>query len=295
MESKEMDRDGTIIITGASGGIGRALTRALARHGKRIIMACRNLDTAEVVRQAILAENNDTDIETMPLDLASLKSVRHFTQTLTNRNEKISVLINNAGVMNKDFRRTEEGFEHTVGVNYLATSLLTIGLLPLFETMGTIVNTVSCTYRMGEVGSGFFDPDERQYRQFKAYGSSKLALLLFSLELAERYPHLNVYAVDPGVVDTGMITMHRWFDPLADLLFRPFIKSPEKGAATTLSLVLNSDPVSGRGGGDSPTTAEVAATLLRKNGKAVALPDWVSRHPRKEWLWNETKMLMQQY
>ena len=101
-----------------------------------------------------------------------------------------------------------------------------------------IINTLSCTYRIGKVGPGWTEIDREHFARFKCYGNSKLALLLFSLELERtlRSRGIEVFAADPGVVDTGMITMHRWFDPITDLLFRPLIKSPEKGAATALKL-----------------------------------------------------------
>lgn len=84
---------------------------------------------------------------------------------------------------------------------------------------------------MGEVGDHFFETDSEHYRRFKAYPDSKLAVLMFTTELARRVHgrSIVVNAVDPGVVNTGMITMHRWYDPLADIFFRPFIKSPERG------------------------------------------------------------------
>ena len=88
-----------------------------------------------------------------------------------------------------------------------------------------IVNTLSCTYRIGRVDGRLLEPDPERYARFRAYGTSKLALLLFSIELREQVARqgIGVFAADPGIVDTNMITMHRWFDPIADLLFRPLI------------------------------------------------------------------------
>ena len=140
--------------------------------------------------------------------------------------------------MNGTFGLTADGFEQTVGVNCVGTAALTLALLPLMHPGSRIVNTLSCTYRIGRVDDRLLEPDPERYARFRAYGTSKLALLLFSLELRERVARqgIGVFAADPGIVDTNMITMHRWFDPIADLLFRPLIKTPEQGAETALQL-----------------------------------------------------------
>ncbi len=226
------------IVTGASGGMGQVLTTELLRRGYRTVMACRDLKKSEPIRQRILQRCSATELELLPLDLASLDSIRQFSELLKQRDETISVLINNAGSMNDSFRLSQDGFEMTTAVNYIGTAALTLSLLPLMHSGSRIINTLSCTHRIGQVGPGWTKVDREHFARFKCYGNSKLALLLFSLELERtlRNRGIEVFAADPGVVDTGMITMHRWFDPITDLLFRPLIKSPEKGAATALKL-----------------------------------------------------------
>lgn len=226
------------IVTGASGGMGQVLTTELLRRGYRTVMACRDLKKSEPIRQRILQRCSASELELLPLDLASLESIRQFAELLKQRNETIGVLINNAGSMNDSFRLSQDGYEMTVAVNYIGTAALTLSLLPLMHAGSRIINTLSCTYRIGQVGPGWTEIDSAHFARFKCYGNSKLALLLFSLELERtlRSRGIEVFAADPGVVDTGMITMHRWFDPITDLLFRPLIKSPEKGAATVLKL-----------------------------------------------------------
>lgn len=226
------------IVTGASGGMGQVLTTELLRRGYRTVMACRDLKKSEPIRQRILQRCSASELELLPLDLASLDSIRQFAELLKQRNETIGVLINNAGSMNDSFRLSQDGYEMTVAVNYIGTAALTLSLLPLMHSGNRIINTLSCTYRIGQVGPGWTEIDSAHFARFKCYGNSKLALLLFSLELERtlRSRGIEVFAADPGVVDTGMITMHRWFDPITDLLFRPLIKTPEKGAATALKL-----------------------------------------------------------
>ena len=178
------------------------------------------------------------------------------------------------------FGLTADGFEQTVGVNCVGTAALTLALLPLMHPGSRIVNTLSCTYRIGRVDDRLLEPDPERYARFRAYGTSKLALLLFSLELRERVARqgIGVFAADPGIVDTNMITMHRWFDPIADLLFRPLIKTPEQGAETALQLACGKLPVSGNG-------------LYWRNGKARRISDSVVNHPCRKHLWKQILQL----
>jgi len=239
-----------VIVTGANGGMGQAITRAMARTGASVIMACRNVERAAGIRDEIVRETGNGRVELHVLDLASVASIRAFVEGLNER--EVSVLINNAGTMCRDFSTTVDGLETTVGVNYVGTWLLTNLLLPSMgrREKSRIINTSSVTSKMGRVDETFFKLDPVHYRRFKAYPNSKLALLMFTIELARRLEgrRITVNAVDPGVVNTGMITMHRWYDPLADLFFRPFIKSPERGVATAL-LLATSERYAGVTGG----------------------------------------------
>lgn len=268
------------IVTGASGGIGQALTERLARQGYRVLMACRNPEKSEPILARIRKRSGNPEISLRPLDLGSLESIARFTAELKTRGEKIDVLLNNAGTMNGAFGLTADGFERTVGVNYVGTAALTLSLLPLMHPGSRVVNTLSYTCRIGRIDDRLLEPDPARYARFRAYGTSKLALLLFSLELRERVARqgIGVFAADPGIVDTGMITMHRWFDPIADLLFRPLIKTPEQGAETSLQLARGLLPVNGN-------------ALYWRNGKARRVPDATVNHPYRERLWERILQL----
>jgi hypothetical protein len=128
-----MMKDKIVLITGANRGIGKETTRALARKGATIIMACRNLEKAEPVCEMIQTESKNPNIKVMKLDLASLESVRNFTQEFKARYQKLNVLINNAGVFCMKREETEEGFELIMGVNHLGHFLLTHELLPILQ------------------------------------------------------------------------------------------------------------------------------------------------------------------
>ncbi len=275
-----MDK-GLFIITGANGGMGKAITRAIAGNGVPVVMACRNVERAADIRDEIVRETGNGRVELHRLDLASVASIRAFVDGLNGR--EVSVLINNAGIMCKDFTVTEDGLETTVGVNYVGTWLLTNWLIPNMGRTGKarIINTSSITCKMGEVGDRFFEPDSEHYRRFKAYPDSKLAVLMFTTELARRVHgrSIVVNAVDPGVVNTGMITMHRWYDPLADIFFRPFIKSPERGAMTAIFLATSDQYMNVSGG-------------FFRNKRQVKLPKAALDVDACRNLWSQTEQLV---
>jgi retinol dehydrogenase-12 len=268
-----------IVITGANRGIGRGITKALAKTNASIIMACRNIEKSLDTCNKIKEENNNQNIELLPLDLASIKSIQSFVNTLQKRKIEISILINNAGVLSTSYQETIDGFELTVGVNYIGQYLLTRLLLPrISKGIGRIINISSIMYRLGRVDANFFQCRNKPYRGFHTYADSKLALLLFSLELAEQIDHdgITVNSVDPGIVNTNMITMNKWFDPLTDILFRPFIKSEDRGAQTSVFLAT-----------DHRLENETGKYFINK--KERKLPDWVITHPFRKELWKETE------
>ena len=231
-------KGGRIIVTGASGSMGSAATRELAARGHSVVMACRNLEKAEAVRDRILAELPDADIAFKRLDLGSLDSVRAFVEDL--EPEPVSALFNNAGVISRGYSHTADGLENTFAVNYFGPVLLTELLLPQMLQDAKIVNMVSLTCRFVPIEESSLRPAKEDFSQLGTYARSKLALLRFSQELARRHPALRVNLADPGIVNSNMISLGHWFDPLADVLFRPFCKSPERGVQPALR-ALSSD------------------------------------------------------
>lgn len=139
------------VITGADGGMGTEITRAVASAGYRVIMACCNLVRAAEKRNLLMAETGNADIEVQFIDLASLASVASFARKMVERGEQIILLMNNAGTMETGLHITEDGLERTVSVNYVGPYLLTRKLLPLMGAGSRIVNMVSCTYAIGRL------------------------------------------------------------------------------------------------------------------------------------------------
>ena len=221
------------IVTGASGAMGEAAVRALAREGRSVVMACRNLEKGGAVRDRILADLPAADLSVMRLDLSSLESIRTFVGELGH--EPVSALFNNAGVISKGYSLTGDGLENTFAVNYFGPYLLTRLLLPLMDPEASIVNMISLTCRFVSVSEESLRPLASDFSQLGTYARSKLALIRFSRELARRNPGLRINLADPGIVNSNMIDLGHWFDPLADLIFRPFCKSPERGVQPALS------------------------------------------------------------
>jgi len=233
------------VITGADGGMGMEITRAVAAAGYKVIMACRDPEIAEEKRQLIMRETGNIALEIVPVNLASLSSTASFANELLQRGEVITLLMNNAGTMETRRCITEDGLERTVSVNYVAPYLLTRKLLPLMGEGSRIVNMVSCTYAIGKLDfpDFFLRGKKGAFWRIPIYSNTKLALTLFTIALSKKVKEkgIIVNAADPGIVSTKIITMHMWFDPLTDLFFRPFIRTPRQGAATAISLLLDED------------------------------------------------------
>lgn len=233
------------VITGADGGMGMEITRAVATAGYKVIMACRDPEIAEEKRQLIMRETGNIALEIVPVNLASLSSTASFANELLQRGEAITLLMNNAGTMETRRCITEDGLERTVSVNYVAPYLLTRKLLPLMGEGSRIVNMVSCTYAIGKLDfpDFFLRGKKGAFWRIPIYSNTKLALTLFTIALSKKVKEkgIIVNAADPGIVSTKIITMHMWFDPLTDIFFRPFIRTPRQGAATAISLLLNED------------------------------------------------------
>ena len=227
-----MEMKGRVIVTGATGSMGSAAADALAGQGIPVLMACRNLEKAAAVRADILRRVPGADLEVRQLDLASMASVRTFAESV--EAGSVAALFNNAGVISKGFRLTEDGFENTFSVNYFGPWLLTQLLLPKLPKDAHVVNMVSLSCRFVSLDEAFLQPTEKQFSQLGTYARAKRALLSFSLELARRHPELHINLADPGIVASDMIDLGHWYDPLTDALFKPLCKSPQAGVRPAL-------------------------------------------------------------
>ena len=177
----------TALVTGANSGLGLVTARELARRGASVVLACRNLTKgrealAEIGRVASAAEPALEE-----LDLASLASVRSFAERCTATHDRLDLLINNAGVMAPPRQRTADGFELQFGTNHLGHFALTGLLLPAMQGRddARVVTLSSNAHKFGRIAFDNLNGDRRYFR-WSAYGQSKLANLLFALELNRR-------------------------------------------------------------------------------------------------------------
>ncbi|MFE3907858.1 oxidoreductase [Streptomyces sp. NPDC059153] len=204
------DQNGrTAVVTGANSGIGLITARELARHGARVLLACRDETRGKEAESRIRTAVTGADVEFVPLDLADLDSVRTFAAAHTP--DRIDLLINNAGVMALPYGRTADGFERQFGVNHLGHFALTGLLLPkLLDTPGArVVSVSSGMHALSNIDIGDLN-SERNYRRWIAYGRSKTANLLFIHELARRLSaagsEVVAAAAHPGFAATNLQT-----------------------------------------------------------------------------------------
>ncbi|MFD0691733.1 oxidoreductase [Actinomadura fibrosa] len=191
------------IVTGANSGIGYHTALQLARHGASVVLACRSAERGQAAFDRMRAAVPDGDLALGSLDLADLASVREFASRHAER--PLDLLVNNAGVMALPHRTTADGFEMQFGTNHLGHFALTGLLLPALRA-ATSPRVVTVTSGFAWAGRLRFDDlqGERRYGKWTAYGQSKLANLLFTRELARRFPDVTSVAAHPGFAATNL-------------------------------------------------------------------------------------------
>lgn len=242
----------TVLITGATAGIGRVTARELADMGAKIVFIARSSEKADVTKAWITGETGNPAVSYILADFSSLAQVRRAATEFISEHNNLDVLVNNAGAVFMRRTESQDGIEMTFAVNHLAPFLLTNLLLETMARSRTArIVTVSSHAHVG--ASIDFDDLEgrRRYGAMRAYGQSKLANLLFTYELARRLDGTTVAAnaLHPGFVASGFAknngVLVRALMPLAQLFGRAV--SVEEGARTSIYLA-SSPEVSGRTG-----------------------------------------------
>jgi NAD(P)-dependent dehydrogenase (short-subunit alcohol dehydrogenase family) len=231
----------TILVTGANSGVGFQAARELARHGAQVLLGVRDVAKGEAARNKIAAELPQAQVAIVPLDMASLASIRGFAGEFVSSGGKLDVLVNNAGVMALPKReQTADGFERQFGTNHLGHFALTGLLMPalLRAQAPRVVTVASLAHRNGKMEWDNLQ-SEKSYSPWGAYNLSKLANILFARELDRRareaHSKLTSVAVHPGISRTNIAAPGTDFKSRMARLIGPFLfQSDEMGALPTL-------------------------------------------------------------
>ncbi|XP_029041028.1 retinol dehydrogenase 14 isoform X1 [Osmia bicornis bicornis] len=241
----------TVIITGCTSGIGKETARDIAIRGAKLIMACRNVEAAEKLKEELFKETGNTHIVVRKLDLSSLSSVRKFAEQINREEDRLDVLIHNAGTADVFEKKvTEDGLEMTMATNHYGPFLLTHLLIDLLKRSkpSRIVVVASSLYFLARLNLNNVNPTTTLPAYL--YYVSKYANIVFTFELARRLEGTGVTAncLHPGLINTGI-----WkkvpspFSYALRFTLNTFFKTPEQGAQTTIHLAV-SDEVNGISG-----------------------------------------------
>jgi NAD(P)-dependent dehydrogenase (short-subunit alcohol dehydrogenase family) len=234
----------TVVVTGGNSGIGFETAAALASMGARVLLTARNADKGRAAVAAITERlHGDAGVQLVVFDLADLASVRQGAAEILEQAPRLDVLVNNAGLVLTERAETVDGYEATFAINHLGPFLLTNLLLERLSgsTPARIVNVASTAHGAARKGVPFDDLQSTgRYRGMRVYGESKLANMLFTLELARRFEGRGVTAnsLHPGTVRTGYggDGDARGVLAFGIKIASPFFLSPAKGARTSVYL-----------------------------------------------------------
>ena len=257
----------TVVITGANSGIGLVTARELARVGAHVVLAVRDQERGRTAAASITGST-----EVRHLDLADLASVRAFAHEWDG---DVDVLINNAGVMAIPERRTVDGFEMQFATNHLGHFALTNLLLPYVTDR--VVTVSSNAHRMGRIVIDDLNWERRRYRAWAAYGQSKLANLLFTLELTRRLTAagspVRAVAAHPGYAATNL--QAHTGNPISSAVMafanRVVAQSDAQGALPTLFAATQDLPSSSYVGPDGFQETRGHPTLVGRSAAATDL------------------------
>jgi len=265
----------TILVTGATNGIGLISARELARQGAHTVIVGRDNQKCASTIEDIKRETANSEVEYIVADLSTRDGVQHAAHEFKKRHTRLDVLLNNAGALFMQRQVTPDGIEMTFALNHLNYFHLTILLLDILKSSGAsrVINVSSGAHQGARMN--FEDPQyEKHYDGLTAYGQSKLANVLFTYELARKLEGTKVTtnALHPGFVNTGFAKNNNWIVKAGMALLSPIQRSPERGAETSIYLACSPevDGVTGKYFVDSKPVPSDPASY---------------NHATSEWLW----------
>ncbi|RUS83051.1 hypothetical protein EGW08_009190 [Elysia chlorotica] len=198
----------TIIVTGASSGIGKEIALNFAKRGGNVVMACRDEVTGKEAADFVRKETENMDVYFSKLDLNSFKSIRDFVERFKKKEKRLDILVNNAGVMMCPQGLTEDGFDIQFQTNYLGPFYLTELLLDILKESAPsrIINTTAAAQNLGDIDFDDINFENRDYNAGDSYAQSKLAVVVHTFQLAERLKDTKVMCnvVNPGICNTDI-------------------------------------------------------------------------------------------
>jgi len=280
-------RGKTIVITGATSGIGLAAAGALAERGAHVVMVGRDPARTEAAAAAVRTRAGGAEVAHLLCDFSSQADIRRLATEFRTARSRLDVLVNNAGGVHKVRRETVDGIEATFAVNHLGYFLLTNLLLDLLvaSAPARVVTVASVGHRQGTLDFDDLGFARGGYRIMRAYARSKLANVLFAAELARRLAGTGVTSnsLHPGAVATNIWSgAPAWAKPLILVFFRPFFITPEAGGERIVQLA--ADPAlesvtgkyfeRGRAVAPAPLAQDeaLAKKLWRTSAEMVGLP-----------------------
>jgi len=247
-QSTDRLKEKTVIITGASAGIGKETALDLAQRGARIILGCRNVKKAASVRDEIIRRSGNKNVVVRELDLASLSSVRKFASGILKHESRLDILINNAGCAGMEKMLTEDGLEYQMQTNHFSHFLLTNLLLGLLKQTAPsrVINVSSLAHTFINKLDFSNLNSEISYDSSQVYSNSKLCQILFSRYLAPLIikDGVTINCLHPGVVYTDIIQsfvhpiLRIWVYKPIDFVSRQLFKTAKEGAQTSIHLAV---------------------------------------------------------
>jgi NAD(P)-dependent dehydrogenase (short-subunit alcohol dehydrogenase family) len=248
----------TVVLTGATRGIGRAAAVEIARRGAELAIVGRDAARVEATAAEARAVGGESTVHEHVADLARMDEVRRLAAELRDAYPRIDVLVNNAGAMFTSRHVTPDGFEQTFALNHLAPFLLTNLLLDrLTASHARVVTTASDAHKAAVLDVDDLQSEHGRFRPGRAYGMSKLCNVLFTRELQRRNPDIVANCLHPGVIRTGFGKNDGAMARISLTLAGPFLRSPATGARPLVWLALD------------PAAAELRGQYVEK-GRPIA-------------------------
>lgn len=272
--------DKIVIVTGANTGIGKQVVFDFASRDAKVIMACRSLYKCEKARKEIILKTKNKYVYCRECDLASQESIRKFVEQFNKEHEKLNILVNNAGIMRCPQSYTKEGIETQFGVNHIGHFLLTNLLLDKLKTSAPsrIIMLSGPVYRHGKLNMTDLNLTDH-YDAGAAYAQSKLAVMLFTKELAEKLKDsgVTVNAVYPGLVNSDLGRHMAYYNNyFAKIFTKPilwfFLKPPVLGAQPVIHAALH------------PSLEHVTGAYI-SNYEVTEVNDTAKDQKLSKWLW----------